>query len=494
MRGCGQTGFTVCRMGKKEQGMKKTCIFVLALLLTVALWGCREEVVPPSTVVFGGQPYLCDVTELDLSGAPLEDLSQLALLPNLQKLDLSNTGLTSQQYEELKALYPQCQILWTPVFQGVEYPEDTASLKAESLTQEDMDQLAYFPGLTEIDLTACRDYETVQLLMAAYPDLEVHYLVDVAGQMLKPDATEAAFADITDGELTTAVQLLPQLRSVRFMGELPSPELLALMLAEHPQIDFYWSVEIHGKCFDWDATEIDLCGIPMEDVSEVEEKARYLPLLQKVLMWDCGISNEDMEALNQRNDKVLFVWKVWLGNHVRVRTDIDNFICHNYNYFLSYEECDNLRYCTEIVALDLGHRDIWHCEFVAYMPKLKYLILGDTLVSDLTPLTGLENLVFLEIFLLDIDSYEPLLTLKNLEDLNIGFTHGDPEVIKQMTWLKRLWWTGNKLSWAQQQELREALPDTEMCFNLGYSSTGGGWRKNQNYYDMRELLGMPDES
>ena len=57
----------VSRMRKKGRGMRKTGILALALLLTVALWGCKEEVVPPSTVVFGGQSYLWDVTELDHS-------------------------------------------------------------------------------------------------------------------------------------------------------------------------------------------------------------------------------------------------------------------------------------------------------------------------------------------------------------------------------------------------------------------------------------------
>ena len=480
---------------KSRIGMKNLGTILLALVLAVMLWGCsQEEETPPVTVAFHGEAMSLDIKALDLSGKPLEGLDQLVLLRDLQLLDLRGTGMTEEQYRILKGLHPDCRILWDPVFQGDAYPETTRSFRVETLTAEDVADLAFFPDLQWVDATACRDYDAILLLMQTYPDVSVRYVVQAGGKILQPLATKAVLIGATPEELEYVLRLLPGLQSVLLKGDLPEVADLLALREKYPEVEIRWQVEIHGRIFDGDAVEIDLCGIPMEDVRQVEEKSRCFSRLEKVLMWDCGISNEEMEALNQRNNKVLFVWKVNLGDKVRVRTDIDNFICHNYNHFLTEEECYNFRYCTEIVALDLGHRDIFHCDFVAYMPKLKYLILADTYVSDLTPLTGLENLVFLEIFLLDIDSYEPLLTLTGLEDLNLGFTRGDIEIIKQMNWLKKLWWTGDILSWQQQEELRAALPNTQTCFELGYSSTGGGWRKNPNYYAMRELLGMPDES
>ena len=472
--------------------MKRVLLVLLALLL---LAGCsREKPAEPTgplQVTFGGRQYDVDIEKLDLSGKALEGLDQLVLLPKLKELDLRDTGLTLRQYEQLTGLMPECEILWWPVFQGVPYPEDTEYLPAPTLTDEDLAVLDFFPKLSGMDVTACRDYDMIRKLMEKYPGMQVDYLLEAGGAVLKPDATDAVFTDLTDAELLTALEFLPKLQTVTLKGALPELALLARVWEENPQITFSWEVEICGRTFENTATEIDLCGIPMESVQEVEQKVVGLPLLQKVLMWDCGISNEEMESLNLRNDKVLFVWKVKLGEKVTVRTDIDNFICHNYGHFLEEGECDNFRYCTEIVALDLGHRDIKTCDFVAYMPKLKYLILADTMVRDLTPLTGLENLIFLEVFLMDLKSYEPLLSLKNLEDLNIGFTTGELDVIKQMTWLKRLWWSKCELTWEEQKELRAALPNTEIQLHLNYSSTGAGWRENQNYYDMRNLLGMP---
>jgi hypothetical protein len=55
-----------------------------------------------------------------------------------------------------------------------------------------------------------------------------------------------------------------------------------------------------------------------------------------------------------------------------------------------------------------------------------------------------------------------------------------------MTWLKRLWWADCPIP---VEEFQEYLPDTQLMF-LHHSSTGNGWRQGQNYYDMRNILGM----
>ena len=62
-----------------------------------------------------------------------------------------------------------------------------------------------------------------------------------------------------------------------------------------------------------------------------------------------------------------------------------------------------------------------------------------------------------------------------------------------MTWLKNLWWWGNMdhdLTDAEKSMVTESLPDTKVVF-VTQSSTGGGWRKLDNYYKMRDNLGMP---
>jgi hypothetical protein len=124
------------------------------------------------------------------------------------------------------------------------------------------------------------------------------------------------------------------------------------------------------------------------------------------------------------------------------------------------------------------------------MPKLKYLVLADTRVRDITPLTGLKDLVFVELFLTAVKDYSPLLTCTGLEDLNLCYTHGDPEPVTRITWLKRLWWSGDWKARAKYGDtFRENNPDGVFNFTTG-SSTGEGWREGKHYYAMRDLIGM----
>jgi hypothetical protein len=140
-----------------------------------------------------------------------------------------------------------------------------------------------------------------------------------------------------------------------------------------------------------------------------------------------------------------------------------------------------------MICVDIGHHvKVRNCDWVRYMPELKYLIIAETGISDLSPLEGHEKLIYLELFLSKVKDYSPLVTCRKLEDLNLCYTQGDPKPIGEMTWLKRLWWSG---SWAGRKYLEDKLPDTYKEF-LSLSSTGRGWREGQNYYDMRDFIGM----
>ena len=121
---------------------------------------------------------------------------------------------------------------------------------------------------------------------------------------------------------------------------------------------------------------------------------------------------------------------------------------------------------------------------------MKYLILGDTPVKDFTPIGSLTEMIYLEIFNVQFTQHELLLNMTKLEDLNLGSTPTrDTEALKQMTWLKRLWVPNTRLNGVQYEELIAALPDTQVV-TYGRHSTDRGWRDNQNYRDMRDLLGM----
>ena len=530
-----------------------------AVVLAAALggWFFHENY-----IIVGGSVYARAAVELDLSGSADVKPEQLLELTELKKLDLRDTGITVAEYEQIKAGLPGCEILWSVPFQGGFQDNASQKLTLTALNAEDIDRLAYFSALQEVDASGCADFEMVTALVKTYPQLKVSYQVPLNGASYAHDVAELVLTDADAGELEQKLAYLPQVTQVALQGNLPAGEALRALTAAYPnvkfswahevlgvaadsetkvltltdvpteqiptlqaelaylpgleqvnlegtlaeaaalrtlreaypQIKFYWQIQLFGVTADVDTEELDFSGIKMESVDAVENSLGYLPGLKKVIMSNCGISNEDMDALWKRNPEVRFVWTVRVGAHY-LRTDETAFMPGKYRKLPQGNQIYNLRYCVDMECLDLGHCDIDNCDFVAYMPNLKYLILALTNISDITPLENHDKLVYLELFTMrKLKDYSPLLTLKNLEDLNICYTNGDIEIIAQMTWLKNLWWSAGKKQKAIAQEryeiLSKALPNTYLELDT-QSSTAEGWRKLPHYYEQRDIFEMP---
>ena len=469
--------------------MKKTHIWILLVLVLAILAGCllyQQRFAP-----MGENRYERTIESIDLSGSPVQDLTQLKAFSNLKKIDLRGTGLQCEEYEQVKTWFPEAQILWDIPFQGEYFPMDTRELTITTLSEADLEALSYFAELKTIRAEECPDYPVLDALRRQRPDLEMHYRIPVAGETFGHQAVRLRLPGECVEELFDLLPMFPELWSVELEAPLaPADRILALQEA-FPDIIFSWHLDLGGVSVNKFTETLDLTGIPMT-VEEMDAVLPYLPNLTFVDMTDCGISNEEMDALNRRHEDVKIVWTVNLGKHFRLRTDATYFMPVKEKIYATDEIVYNLRYCTDMIAIDLGHMGVSNIDFVAYMPHLKYLLLCETGVTDLTPLTGLEELVYLELFLTPVRDLSPLLTLKSLEDLNLSYTQGDVSVVAQMTWLKNLWWCSREEAIptkSQQQMLREALPDCNFNF-VKQSSTGGGWRELPNYYAQRDIFGM----
>ena len=57
--------------------------------------------------------------------------------------------------------------------------------------------------------------------------------------------------------------------------------------------------------------------------------------------------------------------------------------------------------------------------------------------------------------------------------------------------LERLWYSSYMISDKKKAELKELMPNTEIYVVYAITdATGGGWRYNAHYYEMRDLLNM----
>lgn len=435
-----------------------------------------------------------DITELTVTGDQLPDTALLQQLTLLTSLDVREVPLSISQYEQLKKDLPNCRILWKVPFQGAYLAADTTELTITTLTAADLESIPYLPALKAVNAEGCRDYEVLMQLKAQYPALSVPYTVAIGGTEYDYEISELVLANADIEELSAVLPYLPKLTRVEFTETAPDSEAIYQLVCTYPEVEFFWELTVFGIQTSNTAEELDLSGITMADTTELESYLKFFPHMKRVDMCGCGIPSAEMDALSQRWPQIRFIWLINLG-FGQVRTDTTAImpvhLGHTQSAPLNDENTRELKYCIDLVCLDLGHMSVNDLSFLNYMPKLKYLILADNTSQDYSALANLKELIYLEIFMVkNFPNQEVLLNLTNLQDLNMCFTRiENVEIFKQMTWLKRFWASGCGITTPQLNQLQEALPNTVIKTNLPHS-TAGNWRDNQNYRDMRDLLGM----
>jgi len=455
-------------------------------------WFRRE--LPDCTVVWDipvqGKYYTQDTRELHVEALTESEIRSLQYLPRLKLLDVGNWA----DYPRIRALqqqYPQCTVRYRIGLSGEWWDSDVVSLALTDADPEELaEKLGWFENLKSVLLTGTiPEQKTLARLQAQYPQIFFLWKLEAFGMTMETDLTELDLSPISLGtvaELESLLPYFPNLGKVKLNASGLNQEELAQLARDNPRIHFVYNLIFEDRFFSTDAEEMDLSNLPMEDTTAVEAILPIFHDLKKVVMCNCGIGSEDMDALNRKYEDIRFVWSVDLGG-VLFRTDAVHFAPNRWGLSLDDENIYDLRYCTDMVCVDIGHSvKVTNCDWAAFMPELKYLVLAETGISDLTPLENHENLKFLELFLSKVKDYSPLTTVRSLEDLNLCYTQGDPTPIGEMTWLKRLWWSGH---WKARKTLADKLPDTEKQF-LSLSSTGKGWREGQHYYDMRDFIGM----
>ena len=444
-------------------------------------------------VPFQGSFFPSDTTFLRLEHLSDADVCQLDYLSDLVSVD----GWDCEDYSQLAALQrrrPGCKVFYDVPICGQNWDCEVPELQLHSVDPEELsERLAYLPNVHSIHLSGkLPPMETVRGILEKYPYVALSWQVDVGEAVLELGTSRlnlSGFHRESTAEIEGWIPYLPALEEVdlRDCG-LPLGDLV-LLTEKYPRIRFVYDVPIGPVTVSSASREIDLSGHAIEDPALVEAVLPCFRDLEKVIMCGCGLSSEEMDALDKRHPDVRFVWSVDIAG-LKVRTDATYFYPTRYDVEVTDRDLTELRYCVDMICVDVGHmHGVTNCSWAAYMPDLKYLILADTNVRSVKPLAGLENLVFLELFLTRVSDYSPLLECPALEDLNLGYTRGNPEPVTRMTWLKRLWWPS---CWAAKVKygdtFRENIPGCVFNFDTE-SSTGEGWRRSENYYAMRDLLG-----
>jgi len=484
-------------------------------------------------IPFQGGVLPDDTKELTVASLTPEEAAVLAAhLPGLRSVD----GRECRDFDgllRLKQLRPEVQVLyWVPIG-GSSYASTAIQISLNAFTEGDLEKLQYLPLLRTVTLSGGEPKLLAQLQdLCESNGIAIRLLI--GGELIPQDAAALKLRQLTDPE-AALLYLLPGLQVLHLEEPEAAPETLLRLREDLSGTAISWEKTILGLTFPQDAQEIDLTQIvalgenqqpgeetayarsaayaiqgdreevpsavkllehrPLPDktaataqlIEEVEAAMGYFPEARKLTMCGSFLNNEAMAAFRERNaDAYKVVWTVKCGK-VATRTDATLFMPVKYHvYYLSSSEAANLRYCPDMVAVDIGHMNLGDISFVEYMPQLRYLILAHTSVRDITPLRHCKNLVFLELDHTGVLDFTPLQECTALEDLNIGNTWNDVGPLKEMPWLKNLWMIFRENSAAM---LTEALPDTNIVFR-GTATVDSGWRDLPNYFAMRDELKM----
>lgn len=487
-------------------------------------------------IPFQGKTYDQDTDVLYVTSLTDEDVATLDYFTRLKTVEAQECT-DYPQLAALTARRPEVTVEYTVTIDGREYPQDTAVVSISGITEEEINLLTYLPELTAVTAVGCRTPEQMTQLRDFCQEKGLSFALRFGTKTYPDTVQELDVTGVTDGELEL-LQLLPELKTLHLKNPEADPETVAQLRSTYPKADISWEVEIAGVSFPDDTKEVDLSAVLESstaqtaagtaagtqtavgaqtttktqtttgaatgtqstketqstapavtlNLEDLEKKMSYLSDAKQVFLGKCGLDNEKLAALRERvRDSYKLVWTVQLGKKLTARTDDTTFMpVREHVYYFLDEDAYNLRYCEDMLCVDVGHMGLTNIDFVKGMPHLQILILAHNgQLQDISPISSCKELIFLELDWSAVKDFTPLVGCTSLEDLNIGLTYPSVDPLMQMTWLKNLWMVDRGGAY----QLSQALPDTKIVASADVT-VGAGWRNLPNYYKMRDMLGM----
>lgn len=474
-----------------------------------------REKAPDSEILwripFQGKTYDQDTDVLYVTSLTDEDVAALDYFTKLKTVE-ARECTDYAQLAALAARRPAVTVNYAVTIDGRKYDQNTAVVSVSGITDEEISLLTYLPELTAVTAVGCETPEQMEKLRDFCQEKGITFALRFGAKTYPDTVQELDVTGVTDSELEL-LQLLPELKTLHLVNPEADPATVTQLRSTYPQVSINWEVEIAGISFPDDTKEVDLSAAlePTAaqtktgtatgtqtteetkpavtlDLQDLEKKMSYLPDAQQVFLGKCGLDNEELAALRERvRENYKLVWTVQLGKKLTARTDDTTFMpVREHVYYFLDDDAYNLRYCEDMLCVDVGHMGLTNIDFVKGMPHLQFLILAHNgQLQDISSISSCKELVFLELDWSAVKDFTPLVGCTSLEDLNIGLTYPSVEPLMQMTWLKNLWMVDRGGAY----QLSQALPDTKIVATAD-ATVGAGWRNLPNYYKMRDMLGM----
>ena len=274
--------------------------------------------------------------------------------------------------------------------------------------------------------------------------------IRILGTVYPKDAAVVDLKGLHDADAAeTAKQLkrLPGLRQISIGNELETPlawDSLKLLHDAAPQAVIDYAFTIFDRPFNLSDEVMDLKYIPMEDEGALVGKvAACMTRLRTLDMDSCRVPNEAMARLRDSLPNVEVIWRINFAQGYTARTNVEKILASMPGQAgeLVHNNVQNLKYCTKLKYLDLGHNNYLDTiDFIRYMPDLEVFIVGMSFVEDFSPIAYCPKLEYVEAMSTRLHDLTPFENLHNLRHLNICFNFAVTDITPLYGLdLERLW-------------------------------------------------------
>ncbi len=323
--------------------------------------------------------------------------------------------------------------------------------------------------------------------------------VTAAPEVMEPAEDVPQITEYTlSGESAGDILALAQHKGLEWVDANGSQEYAALaqLQRELPDCEVRYELEVHGVTVSSLDTELTLDDWSITDNAELLEKLPLLPRLERVDIRELPLENAQVEALMAACPDIDFDWTVVVGDF-RVSSEALCFSTRQVrspaHRFTSEELEPILRYCTELVALDLSHNDLEDISLIGEMKNLKVLLLGDNSdIANLSPLASLTELEYLELYSIKAaEDFSVLKELTKLKEVNLSYSPAawGADFIDSLPLLERAWLRGAGVPAAEWNSLIADYPQIKFhFFHEAGAATAGGWNASERNLSIRRAF------
>ncbi|MCR4792200.1 MAG: hypothetical protein K5871_05585 [Lachnospiraceae bacterium] len=318
------------------------------------------------------------------------------------------------------------------------------------------------------------------------PEPVLPQTVTILGEETDVSLTSLDLSGMTPEDVESVAEALTQMQDLAEVNLMDEEGLTQLSLSDvarlkesAPDTHFIYEFDFYGQTVSTSDAEVirERVAIGNDGEENVRNALTILDRCEYFLLDDCGIDDEVMDSIRSDYPDTKVVWRIHVGTRSALTDDQVIRMTHGINDSMT----GPLKYCHEVVYMDLGHdAGITDISFIE-MPLLECIILSDAKMTDISPLANCPNLTWVELVYCDrLGDITPITGLESVKYINISYSGiRDITPLYDMN-LDRLCLISIGVSDEQLEEYRESHPDT-LAINSG-NPYGYAWRYNDYGY------------